>query len=159
MGVKVVPQRRWARRNICRSKAISTDVNRQIDTEIDSNWVRKINAQISNSLLPMIFTFSFRLEILHLSEKEKTISFDRGNFFRRFPSHSYINSWRSSRFRACNQSHFSVPQFYWLRTEEKKRRPGNRFAARDRRRYFRGERSDDRKYVCSSQATSLLALA
>ena len=55
-----------------------------------------------------------------------------------------INSWRSSRFRACYQSHLSITQFNWLRTEEKKQRHGNRFTARDRSRYFRRERSHDR---------------
>ena len=61
----------------------------------------------------------------------------------------------SARGREESLELYSILWSDWPTSKQKVLRHGNRFAARVRRRYFRRERSDDRKCVCCTQATEL----
>ena len=78
--VKVVPQRRWTRRNVCLSQAIATDVNRQIDIY----WNRlQLSYKLTHESPTLAKDLHFLLQtgILPLSKKKKRVSFGRGNLF------------------------------------------------------------------------------
>ena len=59
----------------------------------------------------------------------------------------------SARGREESLELYSILWSDWPTSKQEVLRHGNRFAARVRGRYFRRERSDDRKCVCCSQAT------
>lgn len=101
--------------------------------------VQWINALIFNSLLPKIFTFSFRLEILPLHRKQSPLA--KETFF----SMPLLKQLVVLQFWVCYQSHLSITQFNWLRTEEKKWHHRNRFAALDPRCYFLGRWNKSQK--------------